>query len=303
MIFSELIGNEQIKQSLIKTLSNHTVTHSYMFIGTKGIGKKLFAKEFAKGILCLSDSKPCEQCKSCIEFVNSNHPDYYEIGLEEDENSIKIDTIRQMQRKVQELPIVSERKVYIIDDSEYMTKDAQNCLLKTLEEPPEFVTIILIVSNENKILNTIKSRCLKLYFNNLTNEELKTYVNENLKIQELNYNLLEACQGSIGKTEQIYSNKEIYLELDELFSNIEKYTLTDAISKMDILYQNKDNIQDILEYLNTIFIKKAKENIRYVDYIKYIEEAKNGINLNCNYDMCIDSLLFKLLENEKGEEN
>lgn len=72
------------------------------------------------------------------------------------------------------MPIVSKRKVYVIDDSEYMTKDAQNCLLKTLEEPPEFVTIILIVSNENFILNTIKSRCIKIYFNNLSDEELKS---------------------------------------------------------------------------------------------------------------------------------
>ena len=214
MNFSELIGNEKIKQNLIKTLNNNTTTHSYMLIGTKGIGKKLFAKEFAKGILCLENNKPCEKCKSCIEFVNSNNPDYYEIGLEDDENSIKIDTIRQMQKRVQELPIVSNKKVYIIDDSEYMTKDAQNCLLKTLEEPPEFVTIILIVSDENKILNTIKSRCLKLYFSNLTNEELKAYVNQNLNIQDLNDNILEACQGSIGKAKQIYSNQELYLELE-----------------------------------------------------------------------------------------
>lgn len=294
MNFSELIGNEKIKQNLIKTLNNDTVTHSYMFIGTKGIGKKLFAKEFAKGILCLENNKPCEKCKSCIEFVSSNHPDYYEIGLEEDENSIKIDTIRQMQKRVQELPIVSDKKVYIIDDSENMTKDAQNCLLKTLEEPPEFVTIILIVSDENKILNTIKSRCLKVYFNNLTNEELKTYLNKNLGIQELNNNILEACGGSAGKAIQIYSNQEIYSELNKLFSNIESYRLTDIFSKMDILYKNKEDIQEILDYLNVMFIKKAKENIRYVEYIGYIEEAKKDINLNCNYDMCIDKLLFKL---------
>mgnify|MGYP003312348237 CR=1 FL=1 len=148
MSFNELIGNEKIKENLNKVLQSNKIAHSYMFIGTKGIGKKLFAKEFAKGILCINNKfKTCDQCKSCIEFVNHNNPDYYEIGLEDDENSIKIDTIRQMQKRIQELPIVSDRKVYIIDDSEYMTKDAQNCLLKTLEEPPKFVTIILIVSN------------------------------------------------------------------------------------------------------------------------------------------------------------
>ena len=96
MSFEELIGNEKIKQNLIKILNNNTMTHSYMFIGTKGIGKKLFAREFAKGILCMNqDLKPCGSCKSCMEFINNNHPDYYEIGLQSDSNSIKIDTIRQ----------------------------------------------------------------------------------------------------------------------------------------------------------------------------------------------------------------
>lgn len=295
MKFNELIGNEKIKQNLIKTLNNKTISHSYMFIGTKGIGKKEFAKEFAKGILCMNDDKkPCEECKSCIEFVNSNNPDYYEIGLLDDENSIKIETIRQMQKRVQELPIVSERKVYIIDDSEYMTKDAQNCLLKTLEEPPEFVTIILIVSNENMILNTIKSRCLKMYFNNLSENELKNYININLEIAEFTPNMLKACEGSIGKAKKIYENREIYSEIDKIFNNIENYTLTDVISKLNILYKRKEEIEEILEYLNTIFIDKAKKDIKYIDYIKYVEETKRNIKANCNYDMTIDNLMFKI---------
>ena len=115
-----------------------------------------------------------------------------------------------MQKRVQELPIVSERKVYIIDDSELMTKEAQNCLLKTLEEPPNFVTIILIVSNENLILNTIKSRCLKIYFNDLSDEELKKYITDKLNISEFSENMIKACVGSIGKAYTIYENKQIY---------------------------------------------------------------------------------------------
>ena len=265
--------------------------------GSKGIGKKLFAKEFAKGILCIgNECKPCVKCKSCIEFTNANNPDYYEIGLEEGENSIKIDTIRQMQKRVQELPIVSNKKVYIIDDSEYMTTEAQNCLLKTLEEPPEFVTIILIVSNENKILNTIKSRCLKIYFEDLSDGDLKKYINENMNLNEFSDNMIKACGGSIGKSEIIYKNKDIYCELDKIFTNVESYTLTDVISKLEVLYKSKDDIQDILEYLNTIFINKAKDNIEYVDYIKYVEETKKNINGNCNYDMSIDNLIFKIFK-------
>ena len=296
--FNNLIGNEKIKQNLIKILNNKTIAHSYMFIGTKGIGKKEFAKEFAKGILCKKqEDRPCDDCKSCVEFINSNNPDYYEINLQENENSIKIETIRQMQKRVQELPIESERKVYIIDDSQLMTKEAQNCLLKTLEEPPTFVTIILIVSNENSILTTIKSRCLKIYFNDLSDEEIKKYIKEKMDISEFSDNMLRACGGSIGKASIIYKNKDIYSELDNIFTNVENYNLIDVISKLETLYKNKDEIQDILEYLNTIFIKKAKENIKYVDYIQYVEETKKSISANCNYDMSIDNLIFKIFKN------
>ena len=210
MSFNELIGNEKIKQNLIKVLNNKHIAHSYMFIGTKGIGKKEFAKEFAKGILCTNqEEKLCNNCKSCIEFINNNNPDYYGITLEKEESSIKIEAIRQMQKKIQELPIVSERKVYIIDDAEYLTKDAQNCLLKTLEEPPEFVTIILIVSNENKILNTIKSRCLKLYFNNLSKTELNQYVKRNFDMDKFSENIINAAGGSAGKLKEIFANNII----------------------------------------------------------------------------------------------
>ena len=201
-----------------------------------------------------------------------------------------------MQKRIQELPIVSKRKVYVIDDSEFMTKDAQNCLLKTLEEPPEFVTIILIVSNENLILNTIKSRCLKIYFNDISEGELKKYINEKLNISEFSENMIKACGGSIGKASIIYENKEIYSELDKIFNNVESYTLIDVVTKLEVLYKSKDEIQDILEYLNTIFIKKAKEDIKYINYIEYIEETKRSINANCNYDMSIDNLIFKIFE-------
>ena len=179
-------------------------------------------------------------------------------------------------------------------NGEYMTKDAQNCLLKTLEEPPEFVTIILVVSNENAILNTIKSRCIKIYFEDIKEEELKSYIKNNLNLSEFNENMLKAATGSIGKAIEIYQNKEMYLEVNNIFENIENYTLTDVISKMDVLYKNKENIIELLEYINTIFIDKAKKEYKYIKYISYIEETKRNIKQNCNFDMCIDKLLFNI---------
>lgn len=291
-----LIGNQKIKDNLENSIQNNKISHSYLFIGTKGVGKILFAREFAKGILCMSDqNKPCRQCQACISFTDNNHPDYYEMGLEEGENSIKIDAIRQMQRKIQEKPIVSTKKVYVIDCSESMTKEAQNCLLKTLEEPPVFVTIILITNDENKILSTIQSRCVKMHFQNLSQEEMKQYIQNNLE-EDFTESMLVACQGSIGKAQQILKNKELFQQVEELLQQMNHSSITEIMLKAEILYKNKENIQELLEYMNALFIKKAKENLHYVNYIQYVEEAKRDLSYNANYEMTIDRLLFRIGE-------
>ena len=180
MIFENIVGNEKNKQLLKKIINTNNVAHSYMFVGQDSVGKFLFAKEFAKAILCISKEKMCNKCKSCIEFDTNNNPDFSII--EPDGNSIRIDQIRELTKKVYEKPVVSDKKVYIINESQVMTKEAQNSLLKTLEEPPEYVTIILVTSNENTFLPTIKSRCTKIVFNKLTKEELT-----NVLEKEYNY--------------------------------------------------------------------------------------------------------------------
>lgn len=181
MIFENIVGNERNKELLKSIIDANNIAHSYMFVGKESIGKLIFAKEFAKAILCESSEKPCNICKSCIEFDTYNNPDFS--MLEPEGTSIKIDPIREFIKKVYEKPVVSNRKVYIINDSNYMTKEAQNALLKTLEEPPEYVTIILITSNENMFLPTIKSRCTKITFNKLKDTELA-------RILEKQYNYL-----------------------------------------------------------------------------------------------------------------
>ena len=134
-MFENIVGNAKNKEILEKLIKIEKTVHSYMFIGEEGIGKKLIAKEFAKMLLCTyEEQKYCDHCKSCIGFNSNNNPDFYII--EPDGNSIKIDQIRQMQEEIYTKPIISNKKVYIIDNADTMTKEAQNCLLKTLEEPP-----------------------------------------------------------------------------------------------------------------------------------------------------------------------
>ena len=159
--FDNIIGNNSVKKLLSHAIDFNNILHSYMFIGPEGIGKSLFAKEFAKIIL-----------NNPIDIYN--HPDFMIIEPE-DGKSLKIEQIRYLQEKISEKPISSSKKIYIINDSDSMTKEAQNCLLKTLEEPPSYAIMVLIVSNENKMLTTIKSRCTKVSFHSLSIDELKSY--------------------------------------------------------------------------------------------------------------------------------
>ena len=292
-MFQNVLGNNNIKELLEEAVKNRHVSHSYMFIGQSGIGKKLIAKEFAKAILCLDDNKYCNKCKSCLEFDGDNNPDF--ILIEPEGNNIKIDQIRNMQKRVQEKPIISRNKVYIINDADLMTKEAQNALLKTLEEPPEFVTIILVGENENEFLATIKSRCMILHFNSISNSDMKKYLEENYDIC-VTPNILDVFQGSIGKAIELKDKQEDYLVIEQAISNIEKEDLIELINKLDILYTSKDEILDMLDYINIILLKKSKENVKYTECIKIVENTKRRISQNANYDMSIDNMLFNIWE-------
>ena len=200
-MFQNLIGNEKVKDILSKTIQTNSILHSYLFVGIDGIGKSLFAKEFAKAILCENkENKPCDICKSCIEFKNDNNPDFMIINP--DGNSIKIEQIRFLIQKISEKPISSNHKVYIINDSDKMTVEAQNSLLKTLEEPPQYACLILITSNESKLLNTIKSRCTKIFFNAIEDSKIEEYTKKYIS-KDLTKSMVKASQGSIRKSNKI----------------------------------------------------------------------------------------------------
>lgn len=294
MSFENLIGNDKIKEALNKSIKVGNIMHSYMFIGPSGIGKSLFAKEFAKMILCQSDEKvPCNNCKSCIEIENNNNPDL--VSITSTNGSIKIETIRQMQEKVLEKPIISSKKVYIIKDADLMTKEAQNCLLKTLEEPPAFVIIILTGTNESNFLNTIKSRCMKITFSKIQDDILKNFLIDNYNII-LPDDLLKASYGSIEKAIFVNSKKEEFSEISKIFGNIEKYTLLDVINNLDFIYQNKDDIFEILDYINIILSRNQLNNTKYIKYIEVIEKTKNNLKANANFDMSIDNMLYNIWE-------
>ena len=256
--------NAQIEELLKSAVEHDKVVNGYIFSGNSATQNYKYAKEFAKMILCLNQNNgSCNSCKSCLMFDDNNHSDYFEINKEKTE-LIKIDEIREMQEKVAEKPITSRKKVYVINNSEQMGKEAQNCLLKTLEEPPEFVTIILVANNESTLLPTIKSRCTRIFF---SEEEGQEFTEE---------------------------QKERYKNLEKVFGNIEEYISLDLINNFPALYGDKENIFENLDFINMILIKRAKDDLNYLNYIDIVEKTKNKLKVNSNFDMCIDYLILNI---------
>ena len=167
-----------------------------------------------------------------------------------------------------------------------MNEPAQNALLKTLEEPPHYVVIILIVSNDNAILPTIKSRCVIVKFNSLTNDEIKKIIG-NVSDEEL-----EILNGSLKGYSKIEEKVVQYKEIKKIIERLKNDQLIDVLNNSDILYQGKDEAINLLNYMN---IYLFKENL--FDEIKYVEEAKKKILYNNNYEMTIDNLLMKMWNN------
>lgn len=293
-MFEGIIGNDKIKSQLKIAVNLKKYSHSYLFLGISGIGKKMIAKEFAKKILC-EDILSCKgNCKSCLEFDNNNNPDFIEI--KPDGNNIKIEQIRLLQRKIVEPPIISNKKVYILDNADTLTREAQNCLLKTLEEPPEFAIIILIGSNNSAFLSTIKSRCSIIQFEALKQADIESYIKNKYENLNIDLSIIEAACGSIGKFERIKDNKDLYIQLQKIIENICNNSLIDFLNSADCIYKLQDERQEILEYINILLLKKIKENIKYINCIEIVEQTKKRLSANSNYNMSIDNMLISIWE-------
>ena len=290
-MFENILGNEKNKDILEKSIKLKKISHSYIFWGIEGIGKKMIAKEFAKNILCLEQQENC-RCKSCIEFETNNNPDFQLI--EPNEGKVKIEQIREMQRKVAEKPIISNKKVYIIDNSDTMTTEAQNCLLKTLEEPPEYITIILICNNEDNLLSTIKSRCTRMHFEAIDTNEIAKYIKQTYPDIEISENIINLSQGSIGKVLKLNENKSIYENIEKIFLSMQNKDLIEIVQMAEEIYKTKEEISSVLDYMNVILLKLSKQNTKYIRCIEIVEQTKKRLKANSNYDMCIDNLLFNM---------
>lgn len=284
-----IIGHIEIIDKLNTLISNNEVAHSYIFNGPEGIGKKLVAIQFAKNILCGNDEK------EKISFDNGNHPDFKLIEPDE-KGTIKIETIREIVKDILVKPIVSKYKVYIIDQSDTITTQAQNALLKTLEEPPQYAIIILLTSRYNSLLSTIRSRSQKLDFKKLQNSDIIKYMNDNKINIDLEENILtNLINGSIGNIQKVLDNIEPINKLIQFSNEIDKLNIVQINKFAQQLLEYKNEILILLDYLQTIMYINEK-SVKTSEYIKIIEDTKRNILGNINFEICIDKMLLSIWE-------
>ena len=165
MPFTDILAQDHIIDHFNKAIKTDHLSHAYIFTGQEGVGKALFAKEFAKALNCKNnDNDSCNSCTNCNRIEMLNHPDVFWIEREEKAKFIKIENIRNLQNSVRLSPLESDYKIFIIKEADRMNEEASNCLLKTLEEPSPNTIIILIANSVAPIKDTIRSRCQIIRF-------------------------------------------------------------------------------------------------------------------------------------------
>ncbi|MGQ0793621.1 MAG: DNA polymerase III subunit delta' [Deltaproteobacteria bacterium] len=254
MFFSQLIGNESQKISLLRAVREGRVSHAYLFYGLDGVGKKLFAFEFAKALNCLRPleqaSEPC-LCQSCRKIEKSIHPDVF-LVKSQGSRDIKIDQIRQeVEERVALRPFEGRFKVAIVDQAERMNPNAQNAFLKTLEEPPPDSVIILVSSKPESLLATIRSRCQPVEFGALAERDIVREVAKRGALGEEEIKIAAKLSGgSLAKAlaldaGALSSRREIILKL----SGINPNRASDVIGLAEFLLKQGEEDADSLEFI------------------------------------------------------
>ena len=309
----KVLGHEEVVKHLKNAAAMDKVSHSYIFAGEKGSGKKLLAKLFAMTLQCEKHGdEPCLQCSSCKKAMNRNHPDIIYISHEKP-NSIGIEDIReQLISDVSIKPYTGPYKIYIVDEAEKMTVQAQNALLKTIEEPPAYAVILLLVNNGSTLLPTIASRCVTLNFKPVRDEVIKKYLMEELHVPDYQAEVSVAfAQGNVGKAKQIATAEDFTEMMDAAFrilkrgQDMEVYEMVDAIK---LLSEQKHTIYEYLDlylvWFRDVLMFKATRQIdglvfrqEYNDIIRAIETAKARLQANVNFDLTMELLFLTIREN------
>ena len=328
--FEDVIGHEQVIEHMQTAIQKDRISHAYILNGEIGSGKKMLADIFAATLQCEEHGiTPCGKCKSCLQANSSNHPDILKVTHEK--ASISVDDIRtQLNADIDIKPYSSKYKIYIVDEADKMTEQAQNALLKTIEEPPAYGIIMLLVTNKNKLLPTILSRCVTLNLKPVSTDLITEYLMKEYQVPDYNAQIsARFSQGNLGKavrystSEEFNETKDKILHLLKYIENMQVYEILEGIKQLgehkleiydyidimmlwyrDILvYKASGNPNHLLFRGEYPYIKKQAEKIGYdgiENVIRAMDKAKERLRANVNFDIAMELMLLVMKENGNG---
>ncbi|MCL6583506.1 MAG: DNA polymerase III subunit delta' [bacterium] len=327
MPFGQIVGQERAIRFLQASLLKGTVSHAYLFTGPDGVGKRLTAFGLAKAVNCLERNGDfCGQCDSCRRIEQRTHPDLFLIEPEAEGARLKIEQVRELQAAVGYRPYLARRAVCIIDQAERMTEAAANSMLKTLEEPPAAMLIVMVTASLERILPTIRSRCQVVRFSPLPKDDLERLIGEQLSIPADKVRLLvHLSGGSLGRARRIDlaslqdKRERIFGLLDSLsseacvevlFSQAKKLADEEDVDSLQQFldlwlywyydlwkYQltgdergliNTDRMKEIIRQSQILSSHQIEENIRL------IEETSAALQRNVNKQLALETMMLRL---------
>lgn len=324
----DIIGQEQIKEHLHNAIEQQKISHAYIIQGERSSGKEFIAKAFAQTLQCeKGGTEPCGECHACKQALSANHPDIIRI-MHEKPNAIGIDDIReQLTTNVQIKPYSGPYKIYIINEGEKMTPAAQNALLKTLEEPPAYAVILLLVTTIDALLPTIQSRCVTLNMRPVKDELVKKYLMSDVKLTDYKADVCVAfARGNIGRARLLATSEDfdnICHEALTLVRNIKKMSLAEmvmAVKKVHDYQMDTDDYLDVLLiWYRDVLMFKATHDVNHLIFkdeissirkladkstyegieniIDAIQKAKQRMLANVKFELVMELLFTTIQEN------
>ncbi|MDO4451978.1 MAG: DNA polymerase III subunit delta' [Lachnospiraceae bacterium] len=326
--FKDVIGHNDIIEYIQNAVSQDKVSHAYILNGERGSGKKMLADLFAMTLQCEEHTpSPCGECHSCKQAKSGNHPDIIHVKHEKPK-TISVDDIRtQVNNDIVIKPYGSLHKIYIIPEADLLSVQAQNALLKTIEEPPAYAVIFLLTENAESLLPTIMSRCVMLKLRNIKTTLIKKYLMEQMQVPDYQADICAAfAQGNMGRAIMLASSEhfnEIKEEALQLLRHINEMEISEIVSAIKKIGTYKLSVNDYLDiimiwYRDVLIYKATKDvnGIVFADQLKYIkdrankssyegieiildslEKAKARLKANVNFDLVMELLLLTIKEN------
>jgi DNA polymerase-3 subunit delta' len=304
----QVIGQDRAVSLLQNGLEAGTLAHAHLLVGPAHVGKMTLAVNLAQALNCESDERPCQQCTSCKKIASANHADVQVIGLLQNNETagaklISIDQIKQLQHAANLPPFEGKHKVFIINEAELLSMEAANCLLKTLEEPVDDVTFILLTTNDRLLPETVISRCQRLELRPLATSEIESVLITNRDIEAERARLLAGlARGCPGWALAAAGDDTLVQHRDETITQLirildadyeERFAFVSGLAAQ--FAQNRATVYDMLELWADFWHDLMLVKMDGISIITNIDRKDELIRIAGNYRLsqiknCIRSI-------------